>query len=84
MINPQLMGCNIENGPTPQKLPEKLPISGKRKRKIMLKLRKRKVKNFSKTTKVDESESQYNQSRQSQSNTSSARKCLAARKLAEN
>ena len=49
MINPQLMGCNIENGPTPQKLPEKLPISGKRKRKIMLEIEKKeseKLKSF--------------------------------------
>ena len=42
-----------------QELPDKLPISGKRKKKLSLHTEKKgklKIKNFSKTTRVDELE----------------------------
>ena len=48
-----------ENGATLQELPEKSPISGKRKKKLLEIERRasKKTKKFSKTTRVDEPES---------------------------
>ena len=36
MVNPLLMGYDTENGATLKKLSEKSPISGKRKKKLLL------------------------------------------------
>ena len=56
--------CNTENGA------EKLPISRKRKKKLLLEFEKnesKKVKSFQKLLELMNQISQYNQSRQSQS-----------------
>ena len=52
MVNPPLMGYNIKNGARRlQEVPEKSPISGKRKRKLLFEIEKkesRKLKYFQK------------------------------------
>ena len=58
-VNLPHMGYNIKNRATFQELPEKSPISGKRKKKLLLEIEKkesRNTKRFPKTTRVDESE----------------------------
>ena len=44
MAKRPLMGCSTENGATFQELPEKSPISGKRKRKLLLEIKKKESK----------------------------------------
>ena len=49
IVNPPLMGCNTENRAALQELPEKSPISGKTKRKLLLqneKKQREKLKKF--------------------------------------
>ena len=58
-VNLPHLGYNIKNRATFQELPEKSPISGKRKKKLLLEIEKkesRNTKRFPKTTRVDESE----------------------------
>ena len=52
-----LIGRNINSSATIQELPQEPPISGKRKRKLLLEIEKKerkKTKKFSKTTRVDD------------------------------
>ena len=51
MSNLPLMSCNTENGATLKKFPDKSPISGKRKEKLLLQIEKKeseKLKSFQK------------------------------------
>ena len=44
MANPPLMGYSIKDRETLQELPEKSPVSGKRKRKLLLEIEKKENK----------------------------------------
>ena len=59
MVNASHVGCSIENAGTFQELPEKSTISGKRKRKLLLKIVKKeskKLESFKKLLDAEEPE----------------------------